>query len=351
MTEENSKIDKSYGLFLLINFCAVLICLGIYMSYVSLTETPLLLFLQQEKNVDALVMARENTLVTLSLFPKYSYSFLRSIFTPFVVGFGSYAFFLFWKEKKYILAVLCFSIVFASILSSSIVLNKSVISILMILIILNFIWKNVVNLQKMILFGSIGIFISFIIALFVSGFIYGTYDSLSSVSLMPVLNRAFLMPFKVGTWYIHYAQTEGILGLSAFPKIAAVFGNLSIYPPEMIGKIYSPIYYNQPVMATHGANASFIFVNYLAFGVMGLPLTVLMVLLLDLALIPMQWLSKNFLIPFLSIIAIHHLNFLSSDFGVSLITHGYLISILVMGIYCYTLSKLLARSRFSSLEF
>lgn len=332
--EKNNKIEKSYTMFLLFVFSLTFLSIIVYFNNVSLWDTSLMLYLRGA-DVKTISLSREYSLKTLnSEYPKYIYSIMRSCFALCVVAFGSYSVFFSIKEKKYQNVFLYLILMGLSIVFSSFVLTKSVISIILISVFFNAIWMNVHRPYIAFLWIVLGIVSALLISIIVASGVYGkNFDIISSV--MPILNRTFVVPLKIGTWYVHYAQTHGFVGISFFPKLATFMGEPSINLPNFIGRMYCPVYFSHSVTPTVSANAGFLFSNYASWGSMGLSISLLMLFSLDFPLILMQHLSRNYLVPFLSVIGVQLISFTASGYGVCMITHGYFISFMLMSFWFY----------------
>lgn len=350
--EDINKLKKSHIFFLVSIFSISVLLFCVYLLYVSLADTPLMLLLQGHDHVEV-ILSRETSLKTLdNPIPKYAYSILRSTFSLFTVAFGSYFLIFSMKEKKYYLSLLFLGIILISLILSAVVLNKSMLSILLFSVFLNFIWMNIRLFYRVFVWAAIGSCLVFFLAMIVTLISYQQELVKISESIMPLLNRIFMAPLRVGTWYVHYGQVEGFCGISYYPKLANIFGEEAIVLPQVIAQIYATVYYNHPVIPSASANAGFIFNNYAAWGVISLPLNLLMLFSLDVALLVMKRLSKDCLIPFLSVIGVQLISFTSSNYGVCIISHGYLISLFIMYLYTYAdkllffSSHILKRSQF-----
>ncbi|MBY0500556.1 MAG: hypothetical protein K2P93_00955 [Alphaproteobacteria bacterium] len=338
LIRHNNKIDiieSNYNLFICVLLGLILICSIVYFSYVSFEDTPIMLSFKGA-DTNTIIMARESALKTLESFlPKYAYTILRSCLAICVVCFSGFALIQSFKEKSYMLLFLYSVAILLAILFSSVVFNKSTFSLLLIGFFLNYIWWNIQSSFKVFIGGGFIIVAAIILAVLVSSIGYYHSLDLIAATIWPMINRTFIVTFKVGTWFIHYAQVNGFIGISAFPKLAVMLGEEQIYLPNFIGKLYAPLYFNHEVLSSVAANAGFIFVNYVAWGLAGLPISLLMFVSLDVALLIMKRLSRMFLIPFLSVIGILLISFTSSTYGASLISHGYLISIIIVGLWSY----------------
>lgn len=125
-------IDSNYNLFICVLLGLILICTVVYFSYVSLQDTPIMLTLGGA-DANKIILARESALKTLdSFFPKYAYTILRSSLAICVVCFSGFALIRCFKEKHYLSILLYSTAILIAVFSSSIVFNKSTLSLLLI---------------------------------------------------------------------------------------------------------------------------------------------------------------------------------------------------------------------------
>ena len=151
-----------------------------------------------------------------------------------------------------------------------------------------------------------------------------------------IFNRALIVPFQVGTWYVHYEQVNGPIGLAAFKKLADLYGMTSINGPNLMGLTYGPQYYSGPVLDTISATAGYLFTTYCYIGIVALPLAILGSWILDLSLYAYRILDDVLLIPCMASINLSTLMFIQSDYTVVLLTHGFLMII----VFSVALSRL-----------
>jgi hypothetical protein len=150
--------------------------------------------------------------------------------------------------------------------------------------------------------------------------------------------------FEVGSWYVDYAQRIGPLGLAGIPKLAAHTHTNPINVPNLIGRIYGPEYYGHDVSTTIHANASFIFNFYLLFGGWGIVLALWAITIMEMFYLFTRWLNPLLLPAFLSIITLACIYWAQSDFGVVLISHGLLASMVIL-VGLNMMEKLFSRGR------
>lgn len=141
-----------------------------------------------------------------------------------------------------------------------------------------------------------------------------------------IVSRAFVMPLHTGAFYVHYAQTQGFIGVAAIPRLATLLGVTPIDVPDTIGSIYA---HSGVQSVRTSANGGFLFSYYSYFGLISLPICLGLLWLLDLSLVLYQRLSSQILLPTLAASAVCCLAFVTSDFTTVLVTHGFLVVLLV----------------------
>jgi len=141
-----------------------------------------------------------------------------------------------------------------------------------------------------------------------------------------IFSRAFIMPLQVGAFYLHYAQTYGLIGIAAVPRLALLLGVTPIDVPDTIGNLYA--YSGIPTVRA-SANGGFLFSYYAYFGLLSLPVSLVLLWLLDWSILLYRRLSDGILLPTVAAVAIACLAFVSSDFSTVLVTHGFLAILLV----------------------
>lgn len=155
--------------------------------------------------------------------------------------------------------------------------------------------------------------------------------------------RIFTAPAEVGTWYVHYAQTEGSIGISAVPKLAELMGYPSINIPNVIGRSY----YGGSLMSIN-ANAGFGFTYYAYFGAFGWLASIVGVMCLDLVLIVYRRLRGAVLLASLAATSVATLAFTYADFTTVMLTNGFLIAPAIA--WLLSTSKLASRPESSLME-
>lgn len=144
-----------------------------------------------------------------------------------------------------------------------------------------------------------------------------------SAGLLPeylghLARRTFVIPVDVGSWFVHYSQINGPFGVSAIPKLSAILGIDSIDAPNLIGITYT----NTTVMSTT-AGAGYLFAYYSYFGIASIILSSFGLWFLDVALLVYKRLSNVMILPCVAAASLSVLSFISSDYTVVWLTHGF----------------------------
>lgn len=158
-----------------------------------------------------------------------------------------------------------------------------------------------------------------------------------------VWKRAFVTPFEMGLWFMHYEQTFGPMGWGGIPRLAQLFDVRPLDAANLIGLAYAPRV-ETSVLPTVGANAGYIFTTYAYGGVLLAPLTLLGLWALDSALLVYERLREGVLVPTVASVSVSALMFLQSDYTVVWLTHGFGV-LLVLGLMASAWLGLVGRFR------
>jgi len=145
-----------------------------------------------------------------------------------------------------------------------------------------------------------------------------------------LLDRAFLVPYKVAVWYLLHYQSHGPIGIEAFPKLAFITGGDPIDVPNQIGLLYSRLHYGYlPRYYTISATAGFSLSSYAYYGLIAFPLALIATQVLDIVLLVYKIVHPSLLIALASTLTIGILKFVQSDYTVVWLTHGFGITIIL----------------------
>lgn len=135
-----------------------------------------------------------------------------------------------------------------------------------------------------------------------------------------IAHRIFGPPLEVGLWYMQFEQVFGAIGSSGIPRLAQILGIPSANLPNQIGLMFT-----STSILSVSANAGFPFAFYAYYGLLALPLSLVALWSLDLLLPILARLDAQLQLPTLAAMASAGLSFISSDFTVTLVSHGYLL--------------------------
>lgn len=147
--------------------------------------------------------------------------------------------------------------------------------------------------------------------------VYGQY-------LLVVANRAFVAPAETAMWYVHYAQTTGLFGLGAIPKLAWLFGIEPVDAANVMGLRYAV---NPLESVSEGT--SFIFSYFSYFGVVSMLLSLVCLLLLDVVLVVYEGLSDRMLVPLATTLVLTSSTLVEADYTTVLLSNGFVVSVVL----------------------
>jgi hypothetical protein len=127
--------------------------------------------------------------------------------------------------------------------------------------------------------------------------------------------RTFIIPLEVGSWFVHYSQINGVFGIAAIHKLAAILGVKWIDTPNLIGLTYAT--------GSPTASVGYLFSYYSYFGLSSIVLSILYLWLLDVALLVYERLSHVMILPCVAAASLSVLYFISSDYTTVWLTHGF----------------------------
>jgi len=142
--------------------------------------------------------------------------------------------------------------------------------------------------------------------------------------------RTFVLTMDVGSWYVHYSQIHGYFGVASIPKIAVILDVVPVNTPNLIG-----ITYVDNALKTVSAVAGYLFTYYSYFGIASLFFSIVCLWILDVALLVYERLSDVMLLPCVAGASLSILSFISSDYTVVWLTHGFGVILLLSWIIDY----------------
>lgn len=139
-----------------------------------------------------------------------------------------------------------------------------------------------------------------------------------------IIWRAFYLPMDTGTWYAHYAQTFGFVGIRGIPKLAAMFGLDAPNVPNIVGLLYA-----RDPGSTINANTCYVFSYYSYFGPLSLPVSLLGLWLLDGALWVYRRTNDYLLLPCVVAVCKASTAFVSADYTLVFLSNGWAMALLL----------------------
>jgi hypothetical protein len=142
--------------------------------------------------------------------------------------------------------------------------------------------------------------------------------------LLVMANRAFVAPAETAMWYVHHAQTTGLFGLGAIPKLAWLFGIDPIDAPNVMGLQYA---LNPLESVSEGT--SFVFSYFSYFGAISMLISLLCLLLLDTVMVVYEGLSARMLVPLATTLVLVSSTLVEADYTTVLLSNGFVVSMLL----------------------
>ena len=159
-----------------------------------------------------------------------------------------------------------------------------------------------------------------------------TFGRFSDLLVNGTFGRVFYGPMMVGSWYVHYAQTYGFVGVGGVPKLAFVFNKQVTNVQNVIGLTYA-----STTIDTVSANGSFVFSYYCYFGLVVFPICVAAVWALDLSVLVYEKLFKgDLLLACVASVSVAAISVVSTDYATALVSNG----ILMIATTAYVLKRL-----------
>lgn len=316
--------DYRVNMYAVVILMGAIICIiAIYLAYVPFSETGLYAVFA---NPAAAVIARERSLKLLDNHALvYAFSFMTSSMAPmlvimlFLMGIQ-----YFLKRRLVLFALTGFIIISLMIIVSLPGARVSAVNLLLAMCISFFLIKGLpFQPAKLLLLLVLIVTPGTLIGIYRDGEAFGF--NLYLQYLWDFIGRRILQdPLEVGSWYIHHAQTYGMFGISAVPKLAAIIGYDALNVPNYIGLRYQP-----NAGSTISAGAGYLLTYYSYFGATSLILSLIGLWLIDLAVYVYDKLSGSLLVPCVAAVSLTTLSFISSDYTTVLITHGFAVTLII----------------------
>ena len=307
-------------------FAAVLGIAVLYLATVPLSQTGLAaIFTRPEESHQA----RELSLKLLdSALVRYAFSFLKTVFTPLLVVLAAV-----WGLQNLrrfrlpgaLFCAFCLAVSFLAVVLPGARLPGA---LLFFTIIWALLLRYKIKIKPLYFFPAVLMVIGLPVVLTVMR----EGQELNLLAFLDYLKggifeRIFVIPMEVGLWHVHYAQTEGFVGIAAIPKLAVLFGEAPLYVPNLIFQKYT-LYQ----LESGSAVTSYVFSYYSYFGMVSFVFSMIALWSLDLTLLVFDRFQNNAVL-LAAVAALHtsSIAFVSTDFTTVLITNGFLL-ILVVGV-------------------
>jgi len=309
---------------LIFTFAIIIVSVvSIYLFYVPFSETGLYAVI---KNPDMAAMARERSLKLLdSQTLGYAYSLMTSVLAPLLAVIVFFAGLKYFLKKKYTISFISVLFIFLLMLAVSLPGARVYAVNLLLVMTVSFL------LLKGLPFHPIKLLL-LLFLIVIPGVLIGIYregaelggDTFLRYGWDFIGRRIFQDPLEVGSWYIHQAQTNGFFGVSAVPKLASITGYDALNVPNIIG-----LRYQQGAGASVSAGAGYLLSYYSYFGPLSIIVSLAGLWMLDIALYVYLVLRDSLLIPCVAAVSLSTLAFISSDYTTVLVTHGFMLILII----------------------
>jgi len=287
-----------------------------YFSVVPLQKTGLYAILFSPANY---AFARENSLKLLTDKKlQYLFSWMTSVLVPFFCVTASFAAWDCLKRRRMIPGVILIVLIVIGIVASSLTGAKWPPAFTIFVLILAWLLRRKMRFS---FWGGIAAF-CLILGLPVVFTIMRAPSLLWMDAVWLMLHRTFFAPMEACRDYVRYTMEVGYLGIAAYPKLARLVDVIPIDLPNVIHRYY----FNHSVQ-TGSHTASFVFFNYAAFGIGSFIISLLSLWALDLLTLFYRFIANStLLIACMAVVTAASTSFVSSDYMVTLVTHGVVVS-------------------------
>jgi hypothetical protein len=301
----------------------------VYLFYVPITRTGIYsIFFNPAQSA----IAREESLKLLEYGGlKYAYSIMSSSVVPLLLALIVMDFLSRGGKTRKLWNIGVILIVCLSAISVSLTGARTGLFNMILIIALVFMWNIGLSVNPVVIIIIVLIAFSppIILSILREGKSVGDLAGLYITYLGYISHRAFIMPLDVGSWYIHYAQTNGVLGIGAFPKLAGLLGVEPLDGPNIIGLAYASHNYGEPVLKSVSANSGYLLSYYGYLGIISLPISMLGLWFTDIAVLILNRLNKFIIIPCMASISLASLAFILGDYTVVWLTQGFGVILLI----------------------
>jgi hypothetical protein len=333
---DSSRRDytNSYTTLLIIFVPLCLAIIFVYLIYVPFTKTGLY---YSVIGSDALAasFARENSLKLLpNEWLKYAYQFYSRFLAVFVASILTIIVInLFRKRKTFFIPLLLLS-VFIILIGAS--LPGARVTGAMI-ILLTFFLQNRLRIKGVWL--VLGVFAVLIPSVFIQLLKYdagfGFWQIFEGFNVL--LERVMFVPLKSGIQWLSYTDLHGFWGVQGIPKLAVLLGKEPVNVPNFLMN-----YYTTSVIDSGFLTTSFVFSYYCFFGLLVIPVYVLLIVFIDFWVFLYARLATPLVVPAIVSLNAASINLIGSDYLTMFLTYGFLTGAIFIAL---TSSLLVGRRR------
>jgi hypothetical protein len=153
---------------------------------------------------------------------------------------------------------------------------------------------------------------------------------------MGILYRTGVVPVQVASWYHLYSAEHGSPGVYALPLSSILFGRRVVMPIQ-IHETYYHVYSGGDRTSTGTAPTSFLLAYPAYLGLAGIGLSLAAILIFDLiSCCILVRLGSALRAAGIGLLAVGSVNFMISDFGTTLLSHGTASALLLLWVLSFT---------------
>lgn len=146
--------------------------------------------------------------------------------------------------------------------------------------------------------------------------------------------RAFVIPIQVASWHYLYVAENGMPGLPAMPLGKRLTGGEVINMPEVVYQAYGSFYSGGDVTSTSTAPTGFALAYPAYLGAHGIALVVALIVAFDAVFMLLSKRLGRLTLPLAAgLAAVSAMNFILSDYLTTLLSHGALAAVGLVGIF------------------
>lgn len=306
----------------LVLFLAILLITIVYLSYVPLSTTGLFAILFDPENA---AISREYSLKLIdNPLLQYMFTFMASAFAPIFASICTLS--LIRREQRAAKSLLDLSFLLFTMVIVSLTGARSGSAEFILTVALT--WFLFRGTSTSLIYAGVALLLIAIPPTVLTLLREGRVVTLESFWLYlstGIVKRVFQGPMETGLWYVHFAQITDFIGIRGIEKLALFFGYQPINMPNTIGLMYT-----QTRISSISANASYVFSYYSYFGLFAFFPSLLALWLLDTVVFFYNRIRASLIIPCITAITISSISFVSTEYTTVLISHGFLIILVVV---------------------